>query len=210
MNVTLQKIGIGVVYLIYAYFCWLLVEIALQYIPFNTDVAFLRIKQDEIAHWHYKVAFATHVYTTLLVLPAGFIQFSSYVRAHYSQWHRMVGWVYILVVLLFASPSGFWMGLYANGGITSQISFCLLAILWFYFTLKALLKIKQHDFVAHRNFMIRSFSLTLSAITLRFWKTIIVYLFHPHPMDVYRIVAWLGWILNLMIAEYIIFKLTKK
>ncbi len=210
MNETLQKIGVGVIYVIYAYFCWLLVEIAWQYVPFNTDVAFLSIKQDVINYWHYKVAFVTHVYTTLLVLPAGFIQFNAHVRIYYPNWHRFVGWVYIVVVLLFASPSGFWMGIFANGGFFSQVAFCVLAILWFYFTLKAVQKIKQHDIVSHRNFMIRSFALTLSAITLRFWKTIIVYLFHPHPMDVYRVVAWLGWMLNLIIAEYLIFKLNKK
>ena len=35
--------------------------------------------------------------------------------------------------------------------------------------------------------MMRSFALTFSAITLRLWKVIIVYLFHPAPMDVYQI-----------------------
>ncbi len=54
--------------------------------------------------------------------------------------------------------------------------------------------------------MIRSFALTLSAITLRAWKYIIVYLFHPPPMDTYRMVAWLSWVVNLLIAEIIIIK----
>jgi hypothetical protein len=102
------------------------------------------------------------------------------------------------------------MGIYANGGLSSQIAFCFLAILWSYTTLQALLKIRKSDFNAHRNFMIRSFALTLSAVTLRLWKAIFVYLFHPHPMDVYRLVAWLGWVLNIIIAELIILKLTKQ
>jgi hypothetical protein len=53
--------------------------------------------------------------------------------------------------------------------------------------------------------MIRSFALTLSAITLRIWKVIFATTTDIPPMDRYRIIAWLGWVLNLMIAEYIIF-----
>ncbi len=54
--------------------------------------------------------------------------------------------------------------------------------------------------------MWRSFALTLSAVTLRMWKVIIVYLFHPNPMDVYQIIAWLGWIPNILLIEYLIAK----
>jgi hypothetical protein len=61
-------------------------------------------------------------------------------------------------------------------------------------------------FKEHKQWMWRSFALTLSAITLRMWKVIIVYLFHPNPMDVYQIIAWLGWIPNILIIEYLITK----
>jgi hypothetical protein len=54
--------------------------------------------------------------------------------------------------------------------------------------------------------MYRSFALTLSAITLRLWKYLLVGVFHPRPMDVYQVVAWLGWTLNLIVAEWIIYK----
>jgi hypothetical protein len=55
--------------------------------------------------------------------------------------------------------------------------------------------------------MIRSYALTLSALTLRAWKYAITNsIGEVHPMDVYRIVAWLGWGLNLIIAEIIIRK----
>jgi hypothetical protein len=49
--------------------------------------------------------------------------------------------------------------------------------------------------------MIRSFALTLSAVTLRLWKLGITNTIDIKPMDAYRIVAWLGWVPNLLIAE---------
>jgi len=191
---------------IYGFFSYLLIAISLQYIPYNTDVAFLRIKQDVIDVPFYKLAFFTHVYTAVFVLPAGFTQFSGFIRKKFPRVHKYTGWFYAIVVICFAGPAGFYMGLFANGGVTSQVSFCLLAVLWIYFTGAALAKVIRGDIKSHRQFLIRSFALTLSAITLRAWKYLLVFLFHPRPMDVYEIVAWLGWIPNLIVAEIIIRK----
>ncbi|MGY3792423.1 DUF2306 domain-containing protein [Aquimarina sp. 433] len=185
-------------------------QITVQYFPVNFDVAFLRIKQQYIHFTHYKIAFYIHVTFSIFSLFAGFTQFSRFIRTKYSQVHKIVGWIYIVSILLLAAPSGLVIGYYANGGFWSQLAFCLLAVGWFLFTLKAFVALKQNDYQKHQIFMIRSFALTLSAITLRFWKYIIVLAFQPRPMDVYQIVAWLGWVLNLIIAEIIILKYIKK
>lgn len=209
IGITRFRIFMFFLVIVYGFFTYLLFNISLQYIPYNTDVAFLRIKQDVINIPFYKLAFFTHVYTAIFVLPAGFTQFSSYIRRNFTLIHRYSGWMYAVTVILFAGPSGFYMGLYANGGVVSQVSFCLLALLWIFFTLMAIVKVIQHDFISHREFLIRSFALTLSAITLRAWKYLLVFLFHPRPMDVYEIVAWLGWIPNIIIAELIIMKVIR-
>lgn len=195
--------------IIYGFFSYLLVMISLQYIPYDTDVAFLRIKQDVIDVLFYKLAFFIHVYTAVFVIPAGFTQFSRYIRGSFPLIHKYVGRVYAFVVIFLAGPSGFYMGVFANGGIAAQISFCLLSILWIYFTVLAVIRVKQGNIKSHREFLIRSFALTLSALTLRAWKYLLVFAFQPRPMDVYQIVAWLGWIPNLIIAEIIIRKFAK-
>ena len=74
------------------------------------------------------------------------------------------------------------------------------------FTAMAFAKAKNGDFVAHRDFMIRSYALTLSAVTLRAWKWAITNSVQLPPMDVYRAVAWLGWVPNLIAAELLIRK----
>lgn len=206
---TLNRFFYAMLLFIYAFFAYLLLKISLQYIPYDTDVAFLRIKQDVIDIPFYKLAFFTHVYTAIFVLPAGFTQFSSYIRRKLPALHRYSGWMYAAVVILLAGPSGLYMGVYANGGLISQISFILLAVLWISFTLIAVIKAVQGDYKSHREFLIRSFALTVSAITLRAWKYLLVFLFEPRPMDVYQIVAWLGWIPNLILAELIIRRILK-
>ncbi|MES2567283.1 MAG: DUF2306 domain-containing protein [Bacteroidota bacterium] len=181
-----------------------MLKITIQYFPVNNDVAFLSIKQDYVGMLHYRIAFFIHVFSAIFVLLAGYSQFSERLRMKRLNLHRLLGWFYVIVTVLLAGPSGLIIGIYANGGLSSRIAFCLLAILWIGFTVLAVIKSIKKQMSSHRAWMIRSFALALSAITLRAWKFILVALFHPKPMDVYQIVAWLGWTLNLVIAELII------
>jgi hypothetical protein len=139
-----------------------------------------------------------------LVLLAGFSQFSNAIFKKYRSFHKKMGYLYVINILMVTGPASLLMGFYANGGLSSRIAFVLLAVLWLIFTAIALYKAIKKDFVAHRIFMMRSFALTLSAITLRIWKVIFAATTDIPPMDRYRIIAWLGWVLNLCIAEYII------
>jgi hypothetical protein len=189
-----------------AYFSYLLLLISLQYIPFAKDAAFLRIKIREVEIPYYIFFFKIHVYTSFFVLLAGFTQFNKTIRRKLRNTHRGMGWFYVAVVLLLAAPSGLVLGWHANGGWSSQLAFVLLGILWVFCTAMALHYAIKKNWKKHRNFMIRSYALTLSAVTLRLWKWIIVAIWEPLPMDTYRIVAWLGWVLNIAIAEYIIYK----
>jgi Predicted membrane protein (DUF2306) len=192
------------------YFYKLMVFITLQYIPVQSNVAFLQIKQTEVQQvWGYLWIFYVHVFSSIFVLVAGFSQFDDYLLLHLPKTHRAVGKMYVFVVLGFAAPSGFFIGLFANGGFFSKISFTLLAMLWFFFTFNGLRYIKNKKVVDHKKMMLRSFALAFSAITLRFWKVILVYLYQPNPMDLYQIIAWLGWIPNLLFIEYYIFKKIK-
>lgn len=182
----------------------------MAYIPYNTDVGFLRIKQQYIAIDHWRTAFFIHVYASMWVLFAGFSQFSSSLLRNRPKLHRTLGYIYVVDVLLITGPAGLVMGFYANGGLFSRIAFVALAVLWIFFTAMALVKAKQKDFKAHRRYMIRSYALTLSAITLRAWKYAITNTMTLPPMDVYRVVAWLGWVGNLIFAEILIRKFKGK
>lgn len=190
----------------FGYFFWLMLKITLEYIPLDTNVSFLMIKQTEVVERpEYLYFFYTHVYTSIFVLLAGFL---AILRKDFrlKNFHRNTGKIYIFLILLFAAPSGIYMGVFANGGFLSKISFVILGSLWWFSTFKAYQLARQRKFKEHKQWMWRSFALTISAVTLRMWKVIIVYLFHPNPMDVYQIIAWLGWVPNILLIEYLITK----
>lgn len=188
----------------FGYFFWLMLKITWEYIPLNTNVSFLMIKQTEVtSRPEYLYFFYTHVYTSIFVLFTGFL---AILRKDLGikGFHKKIGKIYIFLILFLAAPSGIYMGIFANGGIYSKISFVILGFLWWVSTLKAYQLARQKKFRQHQQWMWRSFALTISAITLRMWKVIIVYLFHPDPMDVYQIIAWLGWVPNILFIEYLI------
>ena len=206
----MKKLLTIILYLTLLFFGVLMLRITLPYLALSDHTAFLQIKQWVIQNKVWKFSFYLHVFTSIFLLLAGFTQFSDYLLKNFRILHRVVGYSYVIILLGASAPAGFVMSLYANGGIISQVAFTTLSLLWFYFTLQAFLKAKEKDFNAHGNFMIRSYALTLSALTLRAWKFLIVLWLRPNPLDVYMVVAWLGWVPNLLLAEYIIWKMRRK
>lgn len=195
----------AIIAITFIYFFWLMLNITLDYVPIASDVSFLMIKQTEVtSRPEYLPIFYIHVYSSIFALLAGFI--AVFFDKNLKYLHRFSGRIYVFITLAFSSLSGIYIGIFANGGWTAKVSFVLLGILWFYTTCKSYSEIRKKNIARHKFWMWRSYALAVSAITLRMWKVILVYLFQPNPMDIYQVIAWLGWIPNLLLVEYLIKK----
>ena len=195
----------GVLFSAFIYFFGLILKITLDYVATSSNVSFLMIKQTEVTtRPAYLHLFYIHVYSSIFALMAGFIAVFSDQNQRYL--HRFSGRIYVFLSLLFSSLSGVYIGVFANGGLVAKVSFVLLGLLWFYTTYRSYKEIIKRNVQQHKFWMWRSYALALSAITLRMWKVILVYLFHPNPMDVYQIIVWLGWVPNLLLVQYLIKK----
>ena len=200
-----QKI---LLYVVLGFFCLLMLRITLQYIPIRTDAAFLQLKQQYLDIIPWRIAFFVHVFTSIFVLAAGFTQFTPSILKKHKNIHRAIGQAYVFNVLFITGPASFIMALFANGGISSRMAFSVLSILWIFTTAMGWRTAMQRRFLEHKMWMYRSYALTLSALTLRLWKWLFVLLFHLRPMDAYMIVAWLGFVPNLLFAELLIARTT--
>lgn len=199
---------------IYAYLCYLMVAICLQYFPWQTDQHFLLLKQDVVNTQPWQAAFKIHVISSSFVLIAGFTQFFRVFRTRYPRIHRWSGWLYLITILGLSLPSGLILAFSAAGGLSTQISFVLLSSLWAITTLSALYFLLKKRWILHRDWMIRSFALSLSALSLRTWK-IVLYQLQPYfdwltPIHIYQLESWLGWVVNLILAEIIILRLHRR
>jgi hypothetical protein len=182
---------------------YLMFRLSVPYTAFQKNLDFLSNKQNvyHIGYWRY--SFYAHVFTSILVLPAGFTQFN---KAFFrSRWHRTLGRIYLFTVLFVSAPTGFLMGLHANGGLGSKASFVLLSSLWFLTTLFALLTAKRRQFSEHGEWMLYSYALALSAITFRLLALgFDLFDIRVRPQEVYVTIAWLSWVPNLVIAHLLI------
>lgn len=192
------------------YFTYLMLLLTVPYLSFKLNVDFLLTKQNIIHIKFWRYAFYAHILTSLFVLLAGAVQFWEYFLQHFKKLHRFIGKIYVFIILLVSGPGALVMSFYANGNIISRSSFVLLSVLWMVFTALAFYFALKRNFVQHRKFMIRSYALTLSAITLRLYALILPNFVHLNAKDEYALIAWTSWSINLLVAELIIFTTRKR
>lgn len=142
----------------------------------------------------------THIFCSALALALGPTQFSARLRAQRPQLHRIAGRLYLGMGVLLGGAAGLYMALHAFGGLVSTVGFALLACLWLYSGARAYLAARARDFAAHRRWMVRNFSLTFAAVTLRIYLGLGAALSLPFEIS-YPVIAWLCWVPNLLLAE---------
>ena len=143
-----------------------------------------------------------HVVGGVIALLVGPIQFLTSVRSRWSRSHRLSGRLYVIACAI-GAPAGFMLALGATAGPIAGAGFAILALLWATFTWLGLRAAVQRRIDDHREWMIRSYAMTATAITLR--------LMLPASMmagfefvEAYTVIAWASWLTNLAIAEYVI------
>lgn len=200
----MTKVFNSIAILLLLAFCWLMLRLSLPYFSLRYDVDFLLTKQKIIHLKVWRYAFYVHIALSIFSLIAGLTQFSDYLLKHQRKLHRLMGYVYVTDVLCLAGPSGLIMAFYANGTMWAKLSFMILALMWIIFTAIALKKARTKNFTAHRNWMIRSYALTLSAISLRLYAWLLPQLMHMNAFDEYTLISWSSWTINLIVAEILI------
>lgn len=170
-----------------------------------SQVGLTSTKGDLIYNLYWKAAFYVHITGGGIALIIGWIQFSGKVRRNRITLHRRVGITY-LIAILFGGLAGFYLAFFANGGAMNNLGFALLAIAWLGSTFIAYKKIRQRQFEAHKNWMIRSYAITFAAVMLRLWMPVLIAGVGLPEAEAYAAVAWLCWVPNIFAAELIIYK----
>jgi hypothetical protein len=181
-----------------------LIKLSLPYVKLKPGIEFLSTKQFIYHLKHWKISFYIHVFISPLLLIAGLISTISIIRLRLPVFHQIAGKIYVLLVLFFAGPSGLIMSFYSNGGVLTKVSFVSLSIIWMFSTLMGYISIRKQEYKNHLIWMYRSYALTLSAITLRFYAYLFdVFNINIDPITTYTIIAFISWIPNLFIIEVI-------
>ncbi len=175
------------------------------YFSFIHAFGFMGTKTDAVlSKWDFNLFFYSHITASFIVLVTGPAQFLPVILRRYPRFHRVSGYLYIAGILLVAAPSGAGLSLYANGGLPAKTGFFLQSVVWFLITLKAWIEIRKRKWESHIIWMIRSYALTLAAMSLRTESYLMKFFFHTRPHETYLTVVWTSWVGNLLIAEMLI------
>jgi len=179
---------------------------ALSYLNFNTQYGFLRLKQLAIDTGWYLPAYYSHVLFAGIILLIGFLQIHPTWGLRWRKLHRLLGKMYIGGILFFAAPGGLVMSFFIKRGPWVLASFLFQCAAWFTCTLLAYIRIRDGDIQSHRQWVLRSFSLSLAAITLRVYVFLSSWSLDLTAPTAYATIAWLSWVPNLLICEWYLVK----
>lgn len=173
-----------------------MILMSLHYL-FSDSSGILKRKEMASSFW-YLLTFRTHVLFGLLGITLGPTQFIKRIRRLNRKLHKLLGYLYVLSVIL-SSVSGFIVAQFAMGGWISSMGFSLLAVIWFFTAMKLMSSARKGDFHEHQKWSYANYSLTFAAITQR--SLLLIPLLTSIPfMPIYQLSAWLPWLLNLGIA----------
>ncbi len=112
--------------------------------------------------------------------------------------HRKLGKSYMIFVAL-SGLSGLYIAAFATGGWVSMLGFGSLGIIWLSTTYWAYRAVKQGKIVLHQQLMTYSYAACFAAVTLRIWLPLLIITFQDFFIA-YKIVAWLSWLPNMVVA----------
>lgn len=159
----------------------------------------------------YYASLVVHAVPAGLTLIVGPWQFVPKLRTRFPRLHRVLGRVYLVSVILAAAAASY-ATVVTPSGFPLQVAFSVLIVAWLYSAFQGYRTIRRGDVRSHRIWMIRNYTLTFAAVTLRLYLMLGVALMNVIPSltfrDVYTSSAWLSLLGNVLVAEYFILRHT--
>lgn len=212
-QITIQKTKAFALFIFFwlpiIFFSLLLIYNTIPYFSFSKQFSFIEERAVLFLKPLYSISFYVHIFAGMFCIGSALLQFSQAILKKRKAIHIWSGRIYVFVVLLLGAPTGMYMSFFAKGTGAEKGLFMFMAISWFFFTLKGFTTILQKNVLAHKNWMIRSYAMALTAVTFRVYY-LILYLLDVELTRNYEISLWISVVGNLLIAELVIFSRAKK
>lgn len=175
------------------------------YLTFDPSVSGDQFEEKFAAH---PIALYVHIIGGIVGILLGPWQFMPDLRTRHITLHRGIGTCY-LIGCVSSGIAGLIMATRAFGGFPAGMGFGLLAVSWLSCNGFALQRVLTHRYAQHREWMIRSYALTLAAFTLRISLLVYSILLETGVISLpfiqmYTAIAWLCWVPNIIVAEWYI------
>lgn len=142
-----------------------------------------------------------HIIPGLLFLLLGAMQFIKALRNHFIKFHRFSGKIYLLLGVL-VGITALIMGIKIKFGGVIESSAVVVFTIWFLYCLViAYIKIRKRNFIEHREWMIRAYSIGIAVATMRPVIGLFFAFTNIRFQDFFGSVFWIAFILHAIVAE---------
>jgi uncharacterized membrane protein len=158
-------------------------------------------------YWHRAGWLFGHVITGILTTLLGPFQFIQSLRNRHIKFHKALGKIYIVCVLI-SSITANYLAFTTPLNLIYSVGLSVGGIFWISTTGMALLAIKKRNILQHNEWMTRSYIISLFFILYLFIKDVSVGLGLARLMssmsDVSALLVWVSWSIPLFITEIIL------
>lgn len=186
----------------------LLIHNALQYFRYDTSYGILGESSAKDSAFYLSL-FYTHLLAGTLCILTPLFQFLIRVKAKTTTLHRFIGHVYTWSTLIIVVPTGLYIALFAKGGTITQIGFIAQGLLAGVFTWLGYQAGRKRNIDAHIKWMMRSYGAVSIVLTFRLLHVVFFHLRLPYQTN-YEASQWIGIVLNLLLVELLIERITSK
>ncbi|WP_425463920.1 DUF2306 domain-containing protein [Paenibacillus taihuensis] len=183
-----------------------MVYIVVQYVIVGARGAgIVQAKLDSVSFaYHCWLAFLiVHISASSIAFVIGPIQFVGLQPKKPASLHRALGYLYAVSIII-GSLTGAYLAYNSTGGPIEGLGFLMLDILWISTLSVAMKHVYSKRFIRHREWMLRSYSVTFAFVTFRVLLLPLTYGLSLNLQTGMQISSWLCWIINLSAAEWII------
>lgn len=170
-----------------------------NYVPPDFKSTFL-LGRERYFWGAYSWAFYAHLIAGPMSLVLGIILVSERARRTFPAWHRRLGHVQAVVVLLLLVPSGLWMAPYAETGWVAATSLGSLATATAACVVLGWNSAVRRRWASHRRWMWRTFMLLCSAVVIRMIGGLATVSHFDAPW-LYPLSTWVSWLLPIAVFE---------
>lgn len=117
--------------------------------------------------------------------------------------HKLMGKVYVVSVIL-SGITGMYLAWTSDVNLAYTLGLFGLGFTWASSGIMAYVSVKNKKIDLHKDWMIRSYVITLAFLTFRFFEDILMSLEVGTREEVLTLMSWASWAIPLFIAEMVI------
>ena len=129
------------------------------------------------------------------------LQFMRSIRNRHRRFHRISGTVIVASSTILLITGAVFAFIYPYVGFKEQVPTVFYSAIYIFCLYMAIKRVKEKDYLKHREWMVRVFSMGLGIYTVRVWYSLFLHFTDQPSTEFFATSFWIGMAFNLVVSE---------